>query len=263
MKSEISQRWRGLAPAALPLIVIIFSCVVLTASARILTLKPPPSSNWNPLLPFTIGMGVEYETDREQTQFDFPMVLEYNVSRTLKLSIEPNVTYISAKVKDVRTITGFADLETSFEYEFLRERRYRPAFTFLGGIKWPTATDPDVGNPGRDHIVGLVAGKDFGYFDVDLAAVYTASGDPTTQDPLEITLAGDWHLNHFFDIEGEVVRTIGAGGKHGASGVDQTEGTLGGAWHITKRFKIELGGTLRSDGTWQIVSAWEFSFTGD
>ena len=263
MPNEIPKRWRGLAPAASPFIVIIIFCVAPTASARILTLRPPPSSTWNPLLPFTIGMGVEYETDREQTQVDFPMFVEYNISRTLKVNIEPNVTHIAAKVKDVRTVTGFADLETSFEYEFLRERRYRPAFTVLGGIKWPTSTDPDIGNPGRDYIVGLIASKDFGYVDADLAVTYTASGDPTTQDPLEITLAGDWHLNHFFDIEGEVVRTIGASRKLGASGVDLTEGTLGGAWHITKRLKVELGGTLRSDRTWQIVTACEFSFTGD
>ena len=185
------------------------------------------------------------------------------VSRTLKVSIEPNVTHIAAKIKGVRTVTGFADLETSVEYEFLRERRYRPGLTVLGGIKWPTSTDLDIGNPGTDYTVGLIASKDLGVVDVDLAAVYTASGDPTTQDPLEVTLAGDWHLNHFFDIEGEVVRTVGASRKHGASGVDQTEGTLGGAWHISKRLKLELGATLRSDGTWQIVSAWEFSFSGN
>ena len=263
MQNEIPKRWRRLAHAVSPLIVIIFFCVAPTASARILTLRPPPSSTWNPLFPFTIGMGVEYETDREQTQIDFPMFVEYNISRTFKVNIEPNVTHIAAKVKGVRTVTAFADLETSFEYEFLRERRYRPAFSVLGGIKWPTSTDPDIGDPGTDYLVSLVAAKDFGFVDVDLAVDYTASGDSMTQDPLDITLAGDWHLNHFFDIEAEVVRTIGASRKPGASGVDLTEGTLGAAWHVSKRLKVELGGTLRSDGTWQIVSAWEFSFTGD
>ena len=112
MQNEMPKRCRGLTRAASPLIAIIFFCVAPTASARILTLKPPPSATWNPLLPFTIGMGVEYETDREQTQVDFPMFVEYNVSKTLKFSVEPNITSIAAKVKGVRTVTGFSDLET-------------------------------------------------------------------------------------------------------------------------------------------------------
>jgi len=95
-----------------------------------------------------------------------------------------------------------------------------------------------------------------------------------SRDAVEISAAGNWHVNHFFDIEGEVVHTFGAGGIHGRAGslsgigtggrgIDLTEGTLGVAWHITKRLKIEQGGILRSDGTWQVVFAWEFSFAGD
>lgn len=244
--------------------VVLFPAIP-TASARILRTIPPPSRTWNPWVPFTIGSGVEFETNREQTTIDYPIVLEYNFSQTLKLNIEPDIQTIIAKLKGVRSVTGFSDTETSVEWEFLRERRYRPALTILPGIKWPTATDPDVGSPGRDYLIGLMASKDLIFVDTDLTVQYTNIGDPEEKDTLEIAWAADWHVNHFFDVEGEVVRTIGAGGgpRRGASGVDMTEGTLGVAWHISKRLKVEHGATLRSDGTWQLVWAWEWSFTGD
>jgi len=202
------------------------------------------------------------------------MLLEYNFSQKLKLTIEPNIVYISPKTKDVREVGGVGDLETSVEYEFISERRYRPAVTALASIEWPTATDPDIGDPGRAYSLGLIVSKDLVFVDIDLSALYIFVDDRQNQDSVEISAAGEWHLNHFFDIEGEVVHSFGAGGIQGRPGsisgigtgdrgIDLTEGTLGIAWHISKRLKIEQGGVLRSDGTWQIVFAWEWSFSGD
>ena len=248
---------------------------VSPSSARILRTRHAPSASWDPWLPLTVGSNIEFETDKEQSQYEFPMFLEYNFTQTLKLTVEPDVVHISPKVKDGRTVTGWGDLETGLEYEFIRERRYRPALTAEGLIKWPTATDPDIGSPGRDYSLGLIASKDLVFVDIDLEALYTFVGDPQEQDTFEISIAGEWHLNHFFDIEGEVVHTFGTGRIRGGAGsisgigvpqragADLTEGTLGVAWHISKRFKIEQGGILRTDGTWQIVFAWEWSFSGD
>ena len=129
MRNQLLRRSRWSSRAAVLLTVVVLFPAIPTAFARILRTLPPPSATWNPLVPFTIGSGVEFETNREQTQYDFPMVFEYNFSQTLKLNVEPNFTYVIGKAKDVRTVGGFADLETSVEYEFLRERRYRPALT--------------------------------------------------------------------------------------------------------------------------------------
>jgi len=267
-----SKSWT--APVYRGFFVAAVFIAVAHAPARILHTKIPPSETWDPWLPFTLGSGVEYERDSEQRQLDFPMLLEYNFTQTLKLTVEPNIVYILPKRKGVREVGAFGDLETTVEYEFLRERRYRPGLTALGSIRWPTATDRDVGDPGRDYSLGLIASKDLVFVDVDLSAIYTFVGGRQSQDAVEISAAGNWHVNHFFDIEGEVVHTFGAGGIHGRAGslsgigtggrgIDLTEGTLGVAWHITKRLKIEQGGILRSDGTWQVVFAWEFSFAGD
>ena len=54
------------------------------------------------------------------------------------------------------TIGGPGDLETSLEYEFIHERRYRPAVSATSIIRWPTASDPDLGTPGRDYSLGLI-----------------------------------------------------------------------------------------------------------
>jgi hypothetical protein len=253
------------------LILALF--IAPTASARILHTRSTPSETWNPWLPLTIGSGVEFETDKDQSQYDFPMLLEYNFTQTLKLTIEPHVVYIVAKAKDVRTVVGFADLETSLEYEFLRERRYRPALTALGTIRWPTSTDPDIGDAGHDYSLGLITSKDLVFVDLDLTTLYTFVGDSKAQDVFELSLAADWHLNHFFDIEAEIVHGFGAGGIRGrpgtiagvggGKGADLTEGTVGVAWHISKRLKVEAGSIFRSDNTWQLVFAWEWSFGGD
>ena len=261
------------APAVGSGFAIFALFIAPTASARILHTRSTPSESWNPWLPITIGSGVEFETDKDQSQYDFPILLEYNFSQTLKLAVEPNVTYIVAKAKDVRTVVGMADLETSIEYEFLRERRYRPGLTAVGTVRWPTSTDPDIGDPGHDYSLGLIASKDLVFVDLDLTTLYTFVGDSKIQDVFELSLAAEWHLNHFFDIEAEVVHRFGTGGIRGrpgtivgvggGSGSDLTEGTLGVAYHISKRLKVEGGAILRSDNTWQIVFAWEWSFTGD
>ncbi len=245
-----------------------------TAFGRILRTRPAPSDTWSPWLPLTIGSGVEFETDKDQSQYDFPFLLEYNFTQTLKLTVEPVITHIAAKAKDVRTVTGVGDLETSLEYEFLRERRYRPALTAIGVVRWPTSTDADIGNPGRDYSLGVIASKELVFVDIDLTALYTFVGDPEGQDTLEVALAGNVPLNYLFDIEAEVVHSFGTAGIRGqpgnlsgagagAAGADLTEGTIGVAWHVSKRLKVEGGAIFRSDNTWQIVFAWEWSFSGD
>ncbi len=267
MFSRLVVSWRLIVAAAL----LASSSPV---AARILKTKPSPSSTWNPLFPLTIGSAFEFETNKDQSQYDFPFLLEYNFTQTLKLTVEPLVSHIAAKAKDVRTVTGLNDLETSLEYEFLRERRFRPALTAEGGIRWPTHTDPDLGQRGRDYTFGIIASKDLVFLDLDLTALYTFVGDPQESDTLEVALAALVPLNHKFDIEAEVVHSFGAGGIRGqpgtlsgagggATGADLTEGTIGLAWHVSKRLKVETGGIIRSDHTWQIVFAWEFSFSGE
>ena len=61
--------------AILGQLAIIAAAVLMTASpafGRILRSKQSPSATWNPWLPLTIGSGIEFETDKDQSEYDFP-----------------------------------------------------------------------------------------------------------------------------------------------------------------------------------------------
>jgi hypothetical protein len=233
--------------------------VARPVSARIIRTRPSPSESWSPLWPVVIGGGFEFETDKERSEFDFPLLVEYNFTEQFRVSLEPNFVMIDSKTADVRSASGFGDFETSLEYEFLRERRYRPALTAEGIIKWPTATDSDLGNPGRDYAFGLIASKDLVYLDVDLGLRYTSVGDPEGHDLWEVTVAAEWPLNHRLAVLAEVVTGI----ETGRRGRTDTEGTLGLSWRVNSYLKLEGGGTVRTDGTWQVLFAWEWKFAGE
>gem|GEM_PF-1245230 len=256
------------------LLLVILAATALPASARMLTTNPSASASWSPLSPLIIGGGIEYETDSDQTQYDFPLLLEYSLTEELKFTVEPTYVSIHSKSEDVRSVTGFGDLETSVEYEFLQELRYRPALSAKGIIKWPTAADPDLGTPGKDYSLGLIMSKDLVYLDLDFNMLYTFVGDPEQQNIFEISMAVNRPIFNKIDIEAEVVHSFGGSsrgqpgsltglGTADTGGGDETEGTLGIAWHVTKHLKLEGGGTYKSDGSWQAITAWEYSFSGE
>jgi len=247
------------------------------ASARILKTRTGVSSSgafWNTIV---VGSGLDIQSDAAETDYEFPLLIECNLTRDLKLSLEPEFVYVAGKNKDTPSVGGLGDLETTLEYEFVHERRYRPAFSATSIVRWPTASNPDLGNPGQDYSLGLIVSKDLVYCDVDLNLLYTFVGDATEEDNLEASLAIEWHVTHRFDAIGEVVASIGNGGVHnglgsfaggeninaGSSSTNQFEATLGVAYHINKYLKLEHGVTYMSDNSWQFQFAWEWSLGGD
>ena len=262
-------RRRGLALLSL---VCVLS-LAQTATARLLRTGPTPLESWNPLVSLTIGSSVEYERASDQSQYEFPFFIEYNLTPALKAILEPSVVYLEPKKGNGRNVSGLGDSETALEYEFMRERRYRPALTAEGVVRWPTATNSDLGEAGRDYSIGLIASKDLVFVDLDLRFLYTFLADRQSQDVLEISLAAQWHLNYRVDLEAEVVHSFAggtspsssltSGGVISLANADVTEGTVGLAWHVSKRLKLEHGAVFSSDGTWRLVLAWEFGFGGD
>ena len=242
------------------------------ASARITRTRPSPSaaptapdrisSLLAPLYSLVIGSGVEYQTDSEQTEYGFPILIEYSFSERLKLAIEPQFTSIVGKTPDVRSVSGFGDLETSLDYEFLRERRYRPALSVAGEIKWPTAADPDLGELGRDYTLGLIASKDLVFMEADLNLLYTFSGDRGREDEFEVSLATGWRLTHDLELIAEVANVTRLGRSRDGSG-NEIEATVGLGWQVSKYLKFEQGVVFKEHGLWEAVFAWEWSFGGD
>ncbi len=250
--------------------------VAAPAGAKILKTKRPGQYKE---LTLTVGGGVEYETDSEESEYGFPFLVEYGLSDALKLSVEPSYVAIRSKPGQVGdNVSGLGDLETTVEYEFLPERRYRPGLTAEGIVKWPTAADPLIGTRKTDYSLGLIGSKEFVQFDLDLNAVYTFVGSPSgvpLQNTLELSLAAEWHLTPVLDIEAEAVTAAGAGGRFRGTpgtlggfgnlggpeqGQSESEFTLGLAELLNRRLKLEEGMILKSDGSWQTVVGWEFDF---
>jgi hypothetical protein len=230
-------------------------------------------------LALTVGSGIEFTTDSEETQYDFPFLVEYGVTENLQLTIEPD--YIVLQSTNGNSVSGIGDLETSLTYEFLSMRRHRPSLSAEGLIKWPTASRGEFGTGKADYSLGVIVSKEFVHMDVDFNAVYTIMGSPpSVQLPniLELSLAMEWHLSRVLDLEGEMVTagssgsgfhrrpgTIGGGGGLPSVGSSEkggrdTEGTLALAELLSARLKLEQGVAINFDGSWQVVCAWEWDF---
>jgi hypothetical protein len=268
------------APARRWIVLIVAAIAVAAnpARARITVSRPNPSEAYNPVLPFTLGGGIEFTRDPDQKEWAFPLFLEYNLNERLQLNIETNGVYVEGRNADTRTVFGVDDLELGGQYEFLRERRYTPAVTLLGGIKFDSASDPDLGSPGTDYHLGVNFSKDFVKFDLDLTVDYVWSGDPETPDGFEIALACEYPLTHRLSVVAEIVQTLQTENGHfNTAGLDpdeiiglgsignqnQTEATLGLSWHATNHLTLEDGVTWHDDGTWTFIFAWEWSFAGE
>ena len=246
-------------------VALLIAATSRPVSAQILTRTTlRPSENWNPILPLTLGAGFEFETNGDERQYFTPLLVEYNFTPFTKLSIEPTFGYIDDP--DVQA-GGFGDLDGTMEWEFLRERRYRPALTAFGGIKFPTAVPSDVGSPGWDYSLGLIASKDFVFTEVDLSGIYIFSGDKDQQDTLELTLAGEIPLTHRLAIEFEGVGSVGRdilSGQNGGDGAGfDYEGTLGLGWQVTRFIKLEGGATLKNDLTQEYTFGLVYNFSGE
>ena len=253
----------GLVLAALPASARIARS---RTSASTTTAAPEGVSTfWDPLYSLVIGSGFEYQSDSEQTEFGFPFLIEYNFSERLKLTIEPKYADIVGRTEDARSVSGFGDLETTLDYEFLRERRYRPALSVEGKIRWPTADDPDLGDPGRDYTIGLIASKDFVFVNLDLNLLYNFIGDRGQEDTVEVSLATGWRLSHYVELIAEVSTVTPASnlGSSGHGGRNETEALIGLGWQVNRHLKLEQGIVFKEHGIHEVVFAWEWSFGGD
>ena len=241
------------------LILVGLLATALPASAKILkTRMKSPQSRF---LALTIGSGVEYESDSEQSELGLPFLLDYGVTNALTLTVEPIHTTIRPKVG--KTLNGFGDLETSATYGLVSERRHRPAVAAIALVKWPTATHAEFGTGQRDYELGVLASKALVQMDLDFSATYTLTGSPPSgslPNTFTVSLAAERDLGSRMDLLAEIVS--GTSGSSGAPtpGESEFEGTLGLAEQLTERLNLEQGVTVKKDGTWQIVFGWEWDF---
>jgi hypothetical protein len=237
-------------------------------SAKILKTRQASQSQ---ALEITVGSGVEYETDSEQTELGFPFLFEWRPLSRLQLSLEPQYTTIQSKIGE--SAKGLGDFETSLTWDFVTERRYRPLFSAIALIKWPTAKS-DIGTTKMDYTLGGIVSKDFGNCDLEFNVGYTWVGSPPEEqlkNSLELSLASEWQMTPRLALEAEIATATGGvrgqggslggvGAGTGGGGGRESEATIGLAELITHRFKLEEGVVVKASGGWQLVFAWEFDF---
>lgn len=262
-------------------LILVFAMALLAlaqlpASAKIRKTRESGQYREYRELPLTIGSGIEYETDEEGSEYGFPFLVEYGLTDVITLAVEPDFVVVDPVDRPVAH--GFGELETSVVYEYVRERRNRPALCAELLVKWPTATHDSLGTGEIDYSLGAIASKEFVRFNVDFEVLYTFVGSPPgiqLDDALEISLAGDVHLSNIIDLELEVVTSSGGGIRSRVSAISgpvlpsdvqdaggqETEGTIGIAEKLTSHLKLEQGVLFASDGSWQLLAAWEWDFS--
>lgn len=250
---------------------LVLAAVLMAAtpvSAKILKTR---KSGQSQALELTLGSGVEYETDGEETELGFPFLVDWGITKTFKLTFEPQYTSIQSSVGE--SANGLGDVETSLTWDFVSERRYRPLFSAVALIKWPTAST-DIGTGETDYSLGAIVSKDFENWDLEFNVGYTWVGSPPDQplkNSLELSLATEWQMTPRLALEAEIATASGGvrgqagaiggvGSGTGGGGGRESEATLGLAELLSHRFKLEEGIVVKADGGWQIVFAWEFDF---
>lgn len=231
-----------------------------SASARILKTRPNPGSGPKEM-PLTIGAGLEYDSDAEQSELAIPYLIEYSPIDRVTLAAEQS--YSSIHTKAGGALRGFGDLETTATLGLFSERRQRPETSILGTIKWPTAANRELGTGFTDVSFGALFSKSYVQADVEISAVYTfvghAAKSPASRSH-EISLAVERDLTPKLDLIGELL--TGGGTSFGAStpGGRESQGTVGVAYQLRERLNLEQGIAIKSDGTWQLVFSWQWEF---
>lgn len=236
--------------------------LALTASAAcchaaVMQTMPTPGDSSSLLAATTIGGGAEFERTSDSDIWEFPLRLEFNVSDRLKLSAEPRFVSSTARTPEGTSAVGLGDFEIGAAFEFVRERRYLPALTTVAIIRWPTTSDPDLGNPGSDYTLGLIASKDLSVIDVDVGASYSVVGDKKKGDQVELSLKLEYPLTYNLTLEAELIHTL-----YVRPAADQparrTEGVLGLGWEFSRRLKMEIGVGMNNDGDWRGLLGWTY-----
>jgi hypothetical protein len=264
-----SHRHARLAVLLLLLLPAVPATARITKSRSSASASAPPTiaegALWQPLYSTIIGAGLEFTREDGVSEWGIPILVEYSATENLVFTVEPKYIFLSSDSPDESSVSGWSDLETSVIYEFLRERRYRPALSFEGTVRWPVAAHEDLGEPGHDYTIGLIASKDLVYVEVDLNALYTFSGDSDHPDEFEVSVAASWHLNPWVDFIAEASFVSQNGGRADEVALNRTETevTLGLAWLVSKHFILEQGIILKEHGEWEAILAWEWSFGGD
>lgn len=150
---------------------------------------------------------VEYQTSSEGSETSVPLVIEYGITNSLELLVEP-VLYTSINPKHGPSANGVGDLEITLTYLVLNERSVLPAVAVAGEVKVPTAASVRIGTGEIDYTPFLIASKRFANWDTHVNLGYSILGDPPgirLKNIFVYAVAAEYHLNDKVHLVGEVI----------------------------------------------------------
>jgi hypothetical protein len=202
---------------------------------------------------FELSSAFEFQNASDGQEYAVPMAFEFGVIDRLEVLIEP-VAFTSIQHKSTSPASGLGDLEATATYLVLKENDPLPAIAFAGEVKFPTATNRQIGSGKYDYRLYAIASKRIGDFDLHFNLGYNIIGAPKgsrTQNPIDAEFGFEWFLNPKFDLFGEVTyvgSSIGASSIASESGNRSRdraagEGT-GGALVTSEVAGVEIVGSL-------------------
>ncbi|CAN5606228.1 hypothetical protein BH10BAC5_BH10BAC5_22020 [soil metagenome] len=162
------------------LLKAFFVCSILIFPLKIfLVAQVLETEESKPLLPgqFEIGTGVEFQTSNEGTEIAVPLSVEYGISKSISLLVEP-VAFTRIQTKNIPTANGIGDLEFTLFYQILSEKKNSPAISIAGEVKLPTANNRQIGTGKTDYTPFIIISKTMGPFFTSLNLGYTFVGNP-------------------------------------------------------------------------------------
>jgi len=209
---------------------------------------------------YTFGSAFEFQTSSSGEEYALPMAFEVGLLERLELMIEP--VAVASIHGDGESATGFGDIETTLTGLIVGEGSLLPALGLAGEIKFPSATNEQIGSGEFDYRIYGIASKRFGDFDLHLNAGYNFIGAPSgvrTRNPFDLAFGVEWFLTPRFDLVAEVTyigssfrssgsTTLPGGGESSLTpeiGGEETVGSIGGRFHYSRC--LDFFGTFSYD----------------
>ena len=258
---------------------LIFGIIIIVAAAlpsRVLA-QVLETEESKPLLPrqFEIGTGLEFQTSKEGNETAFPLAIEYGLSKTFTLLIEP-VGFTSIVAKNGPHAKGIGDLEITLFYQIVSEKKILPSISISGEIKIPTARNSLIGTGKTDYTPFLIMSKTTGRFFSSMNLSYTFLGKPAevvasnlfnyaigtifTVSSRSILFAEFYGNSASVDVPESAI--INSNNKTPEISGGENVGAIGYGYHIKKDLLISLGINYDNNNAILLRPGLEWKFGG-
>lgn len=157
---------------------------------------------------------LQLEKDKDGKTWTFETGIQYTPEPfpRLQLLVEPTF-WERDEPKDGPAVSGIADTDFTVAYVAIPAQGPWPPVIVAGKVKFPTASDREIGTGKVDYSFSLITGREFGELDVGLELEYERFGDPPAQpvalDPDEIAV-GEAMTAQEVGLKDQLIYTLSA-----------------------------------------------------